>query len=158
MLGSIVSFFIVDRYPRKHLLFYSLICLGLSQLTLGFVVKLSSSFNAIISLISLNLFIYEATVAPLYWVYAPELMKLEDFSRNQVVYWSFTCVISLICYLAPSSSSAYIIWSFALMCFFLACGVWYFMIETRNKMWDEKYSRTVDIQKEAFDTISSWNS
>lgn len=119
--------------------------LGIVQLALGFVVLYSGEFILVMSLISLNLFVYEATVAPLYWVYAPELMKLEDFSRNQVAYWSFIWGITIICYKVPATSASSVILAFGSLCISLACVVWCFMIETRNKNWDEKYSTMDDV-------------
>mmetsp|Transcript_15684 Transcript_15684/g.28599 ORF Transcript_15684/g.28599 Transcript_15684/m.28599 type:complete len:466 (-) Transcript_15684:29-1426(-) len=139
ILGSLVSFFIVDRFNRKSLMFLGLSLMGVIQLVLGIVNILDGSFNVLVALISFNLFVYEATVAPLYWVYAPELMRLEDFSRNQVVFWSLIFLNSLLCYAVPETQYSIIILLFGCLSLSLAGVVWCFMIETRNKNWEQKY-------------------
>lgn len=146
ILGSLISFYIVDRFNRKTLMFFGLVTLGIIQSILGAVVMLSGEFNVIIALISLIIVIYEATIAPLYWVYAPELMKLDDFSRNQVFYWTFVWLNLIICYEAPEAQAPVIIMTFAFLCLCLACVVWCFVIETRNKNWEEKYTMMTDVQ------------
>mmetsp|Transcript_33911 Transcript_33911/g.59112 ORF Transcript_33911/g.59112 Transcript_33911/m.59112 type:complete len:414 (+) Transcript_33911:1176-2417(+) len=141
LLGSIGSFFFINRMTRKNLMLTGLFSMGVVQIVLAFVVMFSASKEGSIALISLNLFIYESTAAPLYWVYAPELMKLDDFARNQVVYWVLAALNSLLCsYTTTSYLSFLIILLFGIFCIALACVVWCFVIETRNMAWPDKYS------------------
>jgi hypothetical protein len=121
-------------------MFVGLVLMGLVQLATGISGMMGVDDDTVIDLIALNLFIYEATAAPLYWVYAPELVKLEDFSRIQTGYWALAGLNSLISYELPSEACPLVTLLFGVVCLGLACIVGCFMIETRNKRWREKYS------------------
>jgi uncharacterized membrane protein len=140
VLGSVLSFFIVHRFNHKDLMFTGLVLMGLVQIATGMSGMLAVDDDTVIDLITLNLFIYEATAAPLYWVYAPELVKFEDFSRIQMGYWALAGLNALISYETPSEDCPLITLLFGIVCLVLAGTVGYFMIETRNKKWREKYS------------------
>lgn len=151
LLGSIGSFFIIDRFTRKTLMLGGLLSMGVVQIVLGFVAMFGSNNEATISLISLNLVIYELTAAPLYWVYCPELMKLDDFTRNQVVYWVLAGLNSGLCFYIPTYWNFLIILMFGITCLGLAFVVWCFVIETRNIPWPKKYSMMSVVNSSNYD-------
>lgn len=140
LLGSFGSFFIIDRVSRRKLMFGGLVAMAAVQIVLGIIVMVSLSPEANMVLIIINMFIFNLTVAPLYWVYAPELMKLDDFSRNQVIYWTLAWLNIMICYVAPVDYAFVVILCFGFVCLALACFVWCFVIETWNKPWHTKYT------------------
>jgi MFS family permease len=148
VIGSFCAFFFVDRISRKTLMLVGLITMGLLQLALGAVVIAELSWHISLGLVSMNMFIYQSTVAPLYWVYAPELMKLDDFGKIQVIYWTLAWLNSVVSYVLPSALSFVIILVFATSSLALASLVWYFVIETRLVSWPEKYSMMTSIEED----------
>jgi MFS family permease len=140
VIGSFCAFFFVNRFSRKTLMLIGLIPMGILQYVLGAVVIAELSNDLSLASVSLIIFIYQSTVAPLYWVYAPELMKLDDFGKIQVMYWTLAWMNTVISFVIPGSLSFVIILVFATSSLTLACLVWYFVIETRQVSWPKKYS------------------
>jgi hypothetical protein len=110
----------------------------MSCITLANGVLVSSHYDSTIPhtvLASLFIFAFMSSVGPFFWIYIPELLKIDDFCYPMTCLWSTQALMALVFSFQLDSAIYYFL--FSALSLILAGLIYRFAIETREVNWTD---------------------